>query len=302
MAIMEREGRAAGLELTWVRSDGTTLFVRESARAVRDPGGEILYYEGTVEDISARKRAEEQVARLMEEAAEAEILREVDRLRSELIANVSHEIRTPLGLIEIASSSLLMEDVEFDGETQRQFLQGIRDETDRLKAIVDNLLNLSRLESGRLHLHKQPTNLALLARQVMEGTKLQAPEHCLVAELPGALIARVDPVQVEQVLRNLLSNAVKYSPAGGTIAVRGWEDGAEVTLCVEDEGIGIPDGEQQRIFERFHRVDSTLVHAVSGVGLGLAVCRGIVDAYGGRIWVESAPGEGSRFYVTLPAD
>jgi PAS domain S-box-containing protein len=240
-------------------------------------------------------------ARLARQAAEAEILREVARLRSELIANVSHEIRTPLGLIEVLCTSLLMEDVEFDRVMQKQFLQGIKEETDRLKVIVDNLLNLSWLESGQWRLDRRPTDVGRLAKEVMETMQEQFTQHQAECDLDTAsLVADVDPRQIETVLSNLLGNAIKYSPDGGAIRIHGYQDRGHIVVCVQDEGIGIPAGEQERIFERFYRIDNQTTRTVSGVGLGLAVCRGIVDRHGGRIWVESAPGSGSTFCFALP--
>jgi K+-sensing histidine kinase KdpD len=238
--------------------------------------------------------------RLTQEAAEAEILREVDRLRSELIANVSHEIRTPLGLIEILGTSLLMEDVELDAETQRKFLIGIHEETGRLAAIVDNLLKLSQMESGRYRLDRHPVDLGQLASDVLATLEIQVVDHRLEHDFPTEpLVAGVDAKQIEQVLRNLLGNAIRYSPQGGTITVQGFRSAGRAVLSVHDEGIGIPVEEQERIFERFYRVETELAGQVSGVGLGLAVCQSIVEAHGGQIWVESAPGQGSRFYFTL---
>jgi signal transduction histidine kinase len=115
-------------------------------------------------------------------------------------------------------------------------------------------------------------------------------------------VATVDPKRLEQVLRNLLSNALKYSPAGGTITVRGRRDGRQLLVQISDQGIGIPAEALERVFERFYRVENELTQSVRGAGLGLAVCRGIVEAHGGRIWVESVPGLGSTFYVTLSVD
>lgn len=261
------------------------------------------------EDVPALSVLADQVgnalerARLSHRAAEAEILREVDRLRSELIANVSHEIRTPLGLVEVLSTSLLMEDVEFDRDVQREFLLGIKEATDRLRAIVENLLDLSRLESGRLILHRRPTDLVELVRVVAASMAAEAADHHLVLDLEGDdLVAEADADQVERVLVNLLSNAIKYSPHGSTIRVAGHTEGTQVVLLVSDEGIGISQEEQEQIFERFYRVASETTQRVAGVGLGLAVCRGIVEAHGGRIWVESQPGRGSTFHVSLPVD
>lgn len=240
-------------------------------------------------------------ARLAQQAAEVKILREVDRLRSELIANVSHELRTPLGLIKISCSSLLMEDAEFDRKTQRKFLHNIDEETLKLERIVEHLLDLGRMESGRLRLDKQITDLGQLAGNVVNAMETLSGQHQLVVDLPAeALVAMVDAKRIEQVLRNLLDNAIKYSPRGGTIVLRGDQDESQIVFSVSDEGIGIPVEERDRIFERFHRVENEVTRRMRGAGLGLAVCRGIVEAHGGRIWVESQPGAGSLVCFTLP--
>ncbi|MBN1874257.1 MAG: GAF domain-containing protein [Anaerolineae bacterium] len=252
-------------------------------------------------------------ARLAEEASEIEILREVNRLRSELIANVSHELRTPLGLVKVFCTSLLMDDVDFDQETRLKFLLGIDEQTDRLEVIVDNLLDLSRVESGRLHLDLQPVDLGKLAADTvkamevdMKSTTMQLPEvprtpHRFVVDLPDhPLIVNIDAKRIEQVLRNLLSNAVKYSPNGGKIIVQVRGDKWQILVRVSDEGIGIPSQDVERIFERFYRVKNETTYSTHGTGLGLSVCRGIVKAHGGRIWVDSTLGVGSNFYFTIP--
>ena len=240
-------------------------------------------------------------ARLAQQAAEVKILREVDRLRSELIANVSHELRTPLGLIKISASSLLMDDADFDRATQEKFLHSIREETTKLERIVEHLLDLGRIESGRLRLDKQPTDLGQLVRNTTKAMEALSDRHRLVSELvTEPLVATLDAKRVEQVLRNLLDNAIKYSPAGGTVTVQVYGDQQQILLAVSDEGIGIPAEEWDRIFERFHRVENEITRRLRGAGLGLAVCRGIVEAHGCRIWVESQPGAGSTFCFTLP--
>ncbi|MCX6029324.1 MAG: PAS domain-containing protein [Chloroflexi bacterium] len=240
-------------------------------------------------------------ARLAQQAAEVKILREVDRLRSELIANVSHELRTPLGLIKISSSSLLMDDADFDHATQQKFLHSISEETTKLERIVEHLLDLGRIESGRLRLDKQPTDLGQLVRSTIKTMEALSDRHCLTSDLRAEpLVATVDAKRIEQVLRNLLDNAIKYSPDGGTITVQVYGDSQQILLAVSDEGIGIPAEEWARIFERFHRVENEITRRLRGAGLGLAVCRGIVEAHGGRIWVESQPGAGSTFCFTLP--
>lgn len=250
-------------------------------------------------------------ARLAQQAAEVKILREVDRLRSELIANVSHELRTPLGLIKISASSLLMDDAEFDRATQQQFLHGISEEASKLETIVEHLLDLGRIESARLRLDKQPADLGQLISNTVKSMEALSAQHSMVTIVPGAarsgsnlpvepLVATVDAKRIEQVLRNLLDNAIKYSPDGGVITVQAYRDDQQILVAVSDEGIGIPAEEWDRIFERFHRVENEVTRRLRGAGLGLAVCRGIVEAHGGRIWAESQPGASSTFCFTLP--
>jgi PAS domain S-box-containing protein len=244
-------------------------------------------------------------ARLAQQTSEIEILREVDRLRAELIANVSHELRTPLGLIKASCSSLLVEDIEFDQKTQREILRGIDEETDKLKTIVDNLLDLSQAESGRLHLDIKSADIGQLTRETISTMQrdLSPTQHRFVhAFPPEPLIAAVDARAIERVLRNLLGNAVKYSPEGGTITIHGCREETHLLIAVRDEGIGIPAEELDKIFERFYRIDREETKEVGGVGLGLAVCRSVIEAHGGHIWAESTPQEGSTFYFTLPLE
>jgi signal transduction histidine kinase/response regulator of citrate/malate metabolism len=249
--------------------------------------------------------------RLAEVANEIKLLQELDRMRTELIANVSHELRTPLGLIEMYSSALLLEDADFDPTIQAEFLTGIEEETHKLQRIIDNLLGLFKLQSGRLQLQRQPTNMGQLAQHIMDDLRhtfameqrldeTKSTYH-LVCDFPQPpLELMIDPQQIEQVLRNLLANAIKYMPGGGTITIQGQRDGRQILVSVHDEGIGIPAQDLERIFERFYRVDNDITWRTSGVGLGLALCRGIIAAHGGHIWAESQLGEGSTFYFTLP--
>ena len=240
---------------------------------------------------------------LAEKAAENEILRKLVRLRSELVANVSHELRTPLGLIAIACTTLLREDVEFDRETQREFLRDIEEEAGKLEKIVDNLLDLSRMQSGRMRLEKLPTDLGQLSRDTLDAMQVQLAQHRLVCDFPSSpLVAMAETKRIEQVLRNLLGNAGKYSPPGTSITIQGRLRGHEILVAVKDQGIGIPIQDLEKIFERFYRVRREEAQEAPGIGLGLAVCRGIVEAHGGRIWAESAPGKGSTFYFTLPIE
>jgi PAS domain S-box-containing protein len=240
---------------------------------------------------------------LIEQSSEIEVLRQADRLRSELIANASHELRTPLGLIKIFASTLLLDEVDLALEKRREFLAAIEEETANLEGIVDNLLDLGRMESHRLRLDRHLVDLVDLVEKATSAMQPELDRHQLLNKLPQAsVMALVDPVRIRQVLRNLLSNAIKYSPQGGTITVQLGTSGDHVQICVSDEGIGIPKSEQERIFERFYRVQNEHTSQVRGVGLGLAICRWIVGAHGGQITVDSAPGRGSTFCLSLPAD
>jgi K+-sensing histidine kinase KdpD len=242
-------------------------------------------------------------AQLAEQTAEIEAYRELDRLRSEWIGNVSHELRTPLGLIKLFSSTLLRKDVGFTPETEREFLGDIAEETGKLENIVDNLLDTSRLQSGRFRLERRETNVGDLVHRVIRDMQLQTDFHQLSSLLsPPSPVAVIDGRRIEQVLRNLLNNAIKYSPGGGSIQVQGGVEGRQLYIRVADQGIGIPPDDLERVFERFYRVDNPQVERASGVGVGLAVSRAIVQAHGGRIWVESTLGRGSTFYFTIPLD
>jgi PAS domain S-box-containing protein len=315
LSVSDLAQDSEGLYSTLVREDWHSLVSAPLKAQDRTVGAIALIDQGrdrfSLENVDLLTAIGHQVgvavdnARLAEEAAEAEILHELNRLRSELIANVSHELRTPLGLIKVFCTTLLRKDVEFDHETQREFLQDIDEETERLEKIVDDLLDLSRMESGRLRLDKRPTDFGQLIREVIEamGTSVQPVQHRFAYNLPAdPLVAIVDPKHIEQVLRNLLGNAIKYSPEGGMVTIGGRGDGRQILIWVSDEGMGIPTQDLERIFERFYRVENEVTMNVRGAGLGLSVCRGIVEAHGGRIWAESALGEGSTFYFALPVD
>ncbi len=237
---------------------------------------------------------------LTESAAEAQALRELDHLRSQLVANVSHELRTPLGLIKLFCTTLLREDVHFPESEQRDFLAGIEKESDRLETHVDNLLDLSRIQSERFHLNKHRVDLNALIQTVVADMQAQNAGHHLIQELTLPLTAIADLKRIEQVVSNLIGNAIKYSPPGSTISVRGIQQEERILIQVRDQGIGIAPADLRRVFERFYRVDNEVTRRVRGVGLGLAICQGIVEAHGGSIWAESAPGRGSTFSFTLP--
>ncbi len=232
-------------------------------------------------------------------------IRVVERMKSAFVSTVSHELRTPLTSIKGFVSTLLSdEEGYFDLETRREFLQIIDQETDRLKRLIDDLLNLSRIESGRaLEIRWKQIDLHEVVNRIVEAQKTYTDKHTFVVDLPEDLPpVMADEDKVEQILTNLLSNAVKYSPNGGEIRVAARDTGQFVEISVSDQGIGIPPDKIDKIFERFYRMDDRDTREAGGTGIGLYLTRHLVMAHGGKIWVESEVGKGSTFYFTLPKE
>ncbi|RLC89702.1 MAG: histidine kinase [Chloroflexi bacterium] len=228
--------------------------------------------------------------------------REAEALKDTFISIVSHELKTPVAIIKGYAETLSRPRAQRDPALMKEMLGAIVEESDRLASLVDDLLDASRLQAGGLPFQDvEEVDLSAVARHVVERYRLQAQNHDLVLDFPPDFPAvEGDPRRLDQVLDNLVSNAIKYSPQGGEVRIAGQATPAEVTISVRDSGIGVPLEEQERIFERFYRVESPETRAVSGTGLGLYLTRAIVRAHGGRIWVESAPGRGAIFYVVLP--
>ncbi len=213
--------------------------------------------------------------------------RELDRMKSSLISTVSHELRTPLAGIKGYVSTLLADDVEWDRSSQREFLSVISDETDRLSSLVNNLLDLSRIEAGSLQLVREECHLEQIIQQAAKQARLQTGNHFEVQIEPNLHPLFGDPPRLETILRNLIENAVKYAGPEATIRVDVTQQQDNLIFRVSDDGPGIPPEESKRIFESFYRVDNSLTRLASGAGLGLAICQGFVRAHGGKVWVES---------------
>jgi signal transduction histidine kinase len=226
---------------------------------------------------------------------------EAERMRSALLATVSHELRSPLTAISGYTATLL-HDGPWDERTQREFLEVIALSASRLSALVDNLLDAATLEAGALRLQREPVRVERVAERVLAQRRLLASGFTLHLETrPGLPLADADPLRVEQVLANLVDNAIKYSPHGGPIRVRiaSAADGM-LAVSVSDRGGGIPPEHVDHLFERFYRVEGTPA-GIKGAGLGLFICKSLVESHGGTIWVDSQPGVGSTFTFTLPA-
>ncbi|HEY3078748.1 MAG TPA: ATP-binding protein, partial [Chloroflexota bacterium] len=221
-------------------------------------------------------------------------------LKTDFVASVGHELRSPVTLI--AGYSELLTAAPVPPAQAREMIDHIRGAAVRLCRLIDDLLDISRLESGRLKLSVGPLRLDELAREALEQLRSVNRSHrFLVSVPPGLPEALGDGVRVRQVLDNLLANAVRYSPDGGTITLRVALAGPETLLVsVRDEGIGIPEEARAKVFDKFYRVDTPTGQSIRGLGLGLAICRQIVEAQGGRIWVDSRVGRGSTFSFTVP--
>ncbi len=246
-------------------------------------------------------------ARLASEEQAAAIARESDRLKSALLSSVSHDLRTPLAGIKAAASSLLEDDVEWSDEDRHAFAAEINAEADRLTRLVSNLLDLSRIEAGAMRPLKEWEDLAALVDRVVNRLRPHLADHPIACTVDDNLpLVDLDAVQIEQVLTNLLENAGKYAPEGSPITVtveaHTLDDRSRrLHLTVQDRGPGIPPSERDRIFDKFYRLSGPGAGA-AGTGMGLAIVKGLVEAHGGRVWVESAPDGGSRFVVELPMD
>ena len=230
-------------------------------------------------------------------------LRRLERVRQDFVANISHEFRTPLTAIQGFAETLLGGALD-DTANRRRFVEIIRNHAIRLARLTEDLLELSRIEAGQMELEFRPVRVEYLIESCLETARLKAAQRDLIVEVSipdGLPPIRGDANRLQEVLQNLLDNAVQYTPERGRIEVSASQVAGAVVLTVADTGIGIPQAEQGRIFERFYRVDAARSREAGGTGLGLSIARHIVDAHGGKLWVESTVGEGSRFHFSVPA-
>jgi two-component system sensor histidine kinase KdpD len=228
----------------------------------------------------------------------ATVLEESDRLKSALLSSVSHELRTPLATIKAAATSLLGEEANWDAAARHELLTAIASESDHLNRLVGNLLDMSRIEAGALKPQRQWNILADIVGEVIGRMRGTAVSHYIKVNVPDDLpLLPVDHVQMDQVFTNLLSNCLKYAPPQTTIQVRAWLAGEQVQVQVSNEGPPVPEEQLEQIFNKFYR--ATAVSHLTGSGLGLSICKGIIEAHDGRIWAENLPG-GFAFHFTLP--
>jgi signal transduction histidine kinase len=234
-------------------------------------------------------------------------LKEAERLKDEFIGIAAHELRTPMAAVRGFAQTLALQTARGHGpaldDWQQEAIEAIDQATTRLVELTDDLLDVTRLQGGRLELRLEPSDLAALARRVAARLQVTSERHTLsVSATPEHVVALVDSARLEQVLGNLITNAIKYSPQGGPIevGVRADREAGMAEVCVRDHGIGIPADQRSRIFGRFARADNARDRGITGTGLGLYLSRELVERQGGRIWFASAEGQGSTFFFTAP--
>lgn len=308
-----------------LHKNGKTVIMETSGGPVMDKDGNLLGYCGADIDITERKKAEEELKKSKEkleiqawgqqktnEAIKLlykeldtmnKKLQQVDQMKSDFVSHVSHELRTPLATMREANAQLLEGMRGPLNEAQRRYMEISQRGVDRLTRIINNLLDLSRLDAGKIKLERKSVDITILARDVMESLLPQADQKKikLEDELPPSLPETfIDPDRIRQVLINLVGNALKYTKEGGKIKLSAKRKEGSLEVSVIDTGMGIPDDYLDKIFERFERVSKIPIPGVGGAGLGLAICKELLDLHKGSICVESRVGKGSRFIISLP--
>jgi PAS domain S-box-containing protein len=273
-------------EVVLMTKDGERRHIELTYSVILSTDGRILGGILGARDITARKEAEE--------------------LQSTFLSVISHELQTPIAIIKGYAGLYADETTQLDPVKVREKMQIIQEESERLSKLVDNLLYASRLQAGGVELNRQPIDLTGLLRRVTQKMREVSKVHKVSLALPDPNLPAVlaDYDKIEQVLVNLVENAIKYSPVGGPIIISAEPTSSEVIISVTDSGIGVPENERERIFDRFSRLDSRYVRQRKGAGLGLYICKAIVEAHGGHIWVEAAHQgkSGSSFNFSLPRE
>jgi PAS domain S-box-containing protein len=291
---LKKYGRVSNKEYHYRTKSGEIRTMLWSADQI-ELDGEPCVLAVTV-DITDYKRMEAK-------ALEAENLKQLDRLRTELLANVSHELRTPLASIKGFATMLMDYGKRLTQSEKREYLETIDKNADRLVELIEQLLEMSRLGVGMLSIKKAPADIITLCQTVISEALVRAPDHIFKADLPPKLPKiNIDSRRIRQILDNLIDNAVKYSDPGTEIALSVQKIDGELLFNITDHGAGIPKSDMPRLFQRMFHSQRGQKVGVAGAGLGLSICKGLIEAHGGRIWIESEEGVGTRCFFTLPLE
>jgi PAS domain S-box-containing protein len=280
------------VELHGLRRDGTVFPIGLSVASWKSNGA--TFYSGMIRDISEQKHAEDVLRKL------SEALQRSDELKSALLASISHDLRTPLTSIRTAIDNLLQPDLHWDHQQQQEFHLIISEEAARLTRLVEDLLDMARIEAGELRLSIHLGSVAEICGNVLDRCERELLQHRVSIDCSEDLpLVKMDSPMIAEVLTHLVENAAKYSPAGSEIVVTARLEPTELLISVKDQGLGIGADECNRVFDKFYRSTRLPASANTGTGMGLAIARGIIEAHGGRIWVDSKPGHGAVFTFAL---
>lgn len=285
----------AGIDLQEVDTPAIAAFARQAAVTLENAR---LYERISRYAEELEQRVAERTHDLERAIAKAQ---EADKLKSQLLSIVSHELRTPLASIKGYVTTLIDYRDRLQLETQDEFLQIIDSESDRLRELVENLLDMSRIEAGVLQIHPEPSPLAPVIDQALTTLQPKLVGREVRVDAPDAIPdVVIDPGRIRQVFSNLLDNASKYSPQGSPIRISIAVRDTHVIVGVHDRGPGISSEHEHKIFERFYRINDARIRNTGGIGLGLAISRALVEVHGGRLWLKSEAGQGTAFYFSLP--
>ncbi len=281
------------IEIDAARGDGQVTQIALTLSPIRGAEGDVVGVSGIAKDITKQRQAEEE-------------LRQLNEAKANFVSTVSHELRTPLTSIKSLTEVLLHEGASLPEENIGKYLNVINEECDRLSGLISSLLDLQKLNTGKLDVKFERVVLADVVRQATElfdglgfQNRVELSTEFLAAD--DATTVMGDRERLMQILSNLLSNALKYTGAGGRVCLRLDREDGNVRLTVTDNGIGIPNGDKDKVFEKFYQVDHPVIRRKGGTGLGLAITKELVVLHGGQIWVESEGENGCSFHVTIPA-
>ncbi len=282
-ALIQRDGKIMGLESVWKRRDNSLLHVSENAQIIRSPEGEVLHYEGTVEDITERKR--------------------IEQTKNEFISIVSHELRVPLTSIRGSLEWTIDKFADQLPEKARKMIEIASRSSERMVRLINDMLDIDKIESGRVQLDLKEVDLIPLLEQITEANQAYGAQfgvtfavHC---DLDSAHVL-ADGDRIMQVMTNLLSNAAKFSPPNETVMVTISRSGENIRVSVADQGPGIPEKFRSRIFQKFAQGYTTGIRQKTGTGLGLNISKAIIERHSGQIWFDTETGRGATFHFELP--